>query len=125
MMEKVGGATLPGYALSTKSKRCSMRSIRRRKSVIIISPGDIRQMECHQTMLDGRQAGFNPGKPKSNLGLNFIQLAMYTPEHFMGEVFNIVGHGGSLVGYHSKVYHEVVGGRADSGVSPHHLSVLS
>jgi hypothetical protein len=37
---------------------------------------------------------------------------MYTPEHFMGEVFNVVGHGGSLVGHRSKVYHEVIGGVA-------------
>jgi len=54
-------------------------------------------MECHQTMLDSRQTGFDTGKPKSHLGLNFIQLAMYTPEHFMGEIFNIISHIGSPV----------------------------
>lgn len=55
-------------------------------------------MERHQTMLDSRQTSFDTGKPKSHLSLNFIQLAMHAPEHFMGEGFNIVDHGGSLVG---------------------------
>jgi hypothetical protein len=65
-------------------------------------------MECRQVMLDSSQAGFNASEPKTHFSLNFIQLAMHTPEHFVGQIFNIVGHSVSPVGHHREVYHEAV-----------------
>jgi hypothetical protein len=114
MMEKVGGAhPLATWLRVIHQIQAPLNSLDPATQIgNFIGPCDLCQMECHQTMLDSRQTRFDTGKPKTHLGLNFIQLAMYTPEHFMGEVFNVVGHGGSLVGHRSKVYHEVIGGVA-------------
>jgi hypothetical protein len=84
-----------------------MRSIRHRKSVILSALATSVRWNATKRC---SMAAFNPGKPKAHLGLNFIQLAMHAPEHFMSEGFNVVGHGGFPVSHRPKVYHEAVVG---------------
>ncbi len=44
--------------------------------------------------------------------LDAADISADRPQVFENRIFNVIGHGGSLVGHHPKVYHEVVGGRS-------------